>query len=196
MKQIQKIFKEHGEILKTSDAIKLGIHPETLRRLCRKGDIEQLGRGLYRWAKLSPLGHPDLVSVAMRVPKGAFCLISALFFHGITTQIPHEIYLAVSRNASIPRIDYPPVRIFRFSSTTFEEGIEHHKLDGVPIRVYSIEKTLADCFKYRNQIGLDVAIEALKSYRKKKRFQGDALVHFARICRVEKIMRPYLEALL
>jgi predicted transcriptional regulator of viral defense system len=132
----------------------------------------------------------------MRVPEGVLCLISALAFHEMTTQIPHEVYIAIKRNSRTPRVDYPPVRIFRFSGMAFTEGVEIHKIDGVSIYVYSPEKTLADCFKYRHKIGLDTAIESLKFYRERKRVRYDLLIHFAKICRVMKIMRPYLESMI
>jgi predicted transcriptional regulator of viral defense system len=151
---------------------------------------------MYRFADMPSLGNPDLATVAMKVTKGVICLISALSYHEMTTEIPHEIYLALPRGAEPPRLDYPPLRIFWFSGPAFEEGIERHDVDGRPMQVYSPEKTLVDCFKYRNKIGLDVVLEALKLYRQRKRFKADTLVYFARICRVEKVMRPYLEATL
>ncbi|MCX5903951.1 MAG: type IV toxin-antitoxin system AbiEi family antitoxin domain-containing protein [Proteobacteria bacterium] len=190
------VFHKRGGIVRTSEAMRAGIHPRTLYEMLGEGVIEKLSRGLYRLADLPPLGNPDLVSVSKRVPNGVICLISALSFHEITTQIPHEVHLAVSRNAQVPRIDYPPVRIFRFSGSSYSEGIEQTKVDDVSLRIYSPAKTLADCFKYRNKIGLDVAIEALKLYRGTKRFSVDEVMYFARACRVEKVMRPYLEAIL
>lgn len=160
------------------------------------GIVERLGRGLYRLATLPPLGNPDLVSVALKVASGVICLVSALAYHEITTQIPHEVYLALARGEKPPRLDHPPIRVFWFTGRAFTEGIETHEVDGTPLRVYSPEKTLADCFKYRNKIGLDTAIEALKLYRERKRVQVDDVMQFAGVCRVEKVMRPYLEALL
>jgi predicted transcriptional regulator of viral defense system len=189
-------FRKLGGIVKTSDAINAGIHPRTFYEMLSEGVIEKLSRGLYRLVELPPLGNPDLVSASMRVPTGVICLISALSFHEITTQIPHEIYLAVSRNSQVPQIDYPPVRIFRFSNSAYTEGIELQKVDGMPIRIYSPAKTVADCFKYRNKIGLDVAVEALKRYRETKLFSVDEMMYFARVCRVAKVVRPYLEAVL
>ena len=161
-----------------------------------RGLIARLARGMYRFADMPAMGNPDLTTVVMKIPKGVICLISALSYHEITNEIPHEIYLALPRGAEPPRLDYPPLRIFWFSGPAFEEGVEHHDVDGIPMKVYNPEKTLADCFKYRNKIGLDVVLEALKFYRQSKRFKSDELMHFARICRVEKIMRPYLEATL
>jgi predicted transcriptional regulator of viral defense system len=137
-----------------------------------------------------------LVAVARRAPKAVVCLISALAYHGLTTQIPHEVYLAVAREAEPPRIEYPPVRVFRVGPRAFNEGVETHQLDGVPVRIYSREKTLADCFKYRAAVGLDTAVEALRAYRERGRVDAEALLRAARACRVENVMRPYLEAIL
>lgn len=178
------------------EAVRLGVHPRTLYAMRDAGVLEQLGRGLYRLANLPPLGNPDLVAVGLRVPEGVLCLISALAVHEITTQIPHEVHLALKRGAEPPRLDHPPVRVFWFSGKAFTEGIETHELDGIEIRVYGAAKTVADCFKYRNKLGLDVALEALGLYLREKHGPPDDLVHFARVCRVEKVMRPYIEALL
>lgn len=192
----KKVFRDRGGVLKTGEALSAGIHPRTLYEMEKGGILERLARGLYRLADMPPLGNPDLVSVAIKVPNGVVCLISALAYHEITTQIPHEVYLSLRRGAEPPRMEYPPIRIFWFTGEAFTEGIGKYEMDGVQVRVYSPEKTIADCFKYRNKIGLDTAIEALKLYRERKRFMVDDLVRFARVCRVEKVMRPYLEALL
>jgi len=191
-----RVFRKHQGILRTKVALREGIHPRTLYAMRDAGLVEKLSLGVYRLADMPPLKSPDLVSVAMRVPEGVICLISALAFHEITTQIPHEVYLAISRKARLPNVDYPPVRAFRFTGEAFSEGIKTPKLDGIPIRIYTAEKTLADCFKYRNKIGLDVAIESLKLYRERKTIKTDKIIHFAKVCRVEKIMLPYLEAVL
>jgi predicted transcriptional regulator of viral defense system len=196
VQRAKELLLSQSGAFRTGEAIKAGIHSRTLCAMRDQGVVERLGRGMYRFAHLPPLGNPDLATVAMKVPKGVICLISALSYQEMTTEIPHEIYLALPRGAEAPRLDYPPLRIFWFSGPAFDEGIEQHDLDGIPMKVYSPEKTLADCFKYRNKIGLDVVLEALKLYRQRKRFWADTLVHFARICRVEKVMRPYLEAML
>ena len=197
IKVATQAFRKHGGMLRTTQAIRLGIQPRTLYAMRDTGSILQLGRGLYRLAELPPLSNPDLVSVALSAPKGVICLISALAFHEITTQIPHEVHLAVKQyKGRLPRIEHPPVRVFWFSGKAFHEGIETHILDGVPVNIYSPEKTVADCFKHRNKIGLDVAIEALRLCRQRKRSSVDKLMYFTKIDRVEKIMRPYLEAML
>jgi len=192
--QARSIFAAHGGTLRTREALVEGIHPRTLYRLRDAGEIEALARGVYRLTDMPPLTNPDLATVAKRVPKGAICLISALAFHELTTQIPHIVHLAVSRNTRPPRLKYPPIQVYRFSREAFEAGIEEHSIDDVDIRVYSAEKTLADCFKYRNKIGLDVAVEALRTYRNQRGSRLQQVLEYARICRVESVIRPYLEA--
>ena len=192
----KSLFRHHGGVLSTTETLRLGVHPRTLYGLRDARELEPLGRGLYRLSELSPLDNPDLVTVSLRVPAGVVCLVSALSFHDLTTEIPHQVYVALARGSERPRIPHPPVRFFWFGESTFEKGIQTHKVDGFPVRVYSAEKTLADCFKFRNKIGLDTVIEALKLYRERSRLRLDDLVKFARLCRVERIMRPYLEALL
>ncbi len=189
----RSIFRRHGGVLRTKEALRLGIHPETLYRMRDSGSLACLGRGLYRLSDLPPLGSPDLVTVAIKVPSCVICLISALAFHELTTEIPHEVYLALPRGMEPPRLDHPPLRIFWFS--VFEFGIEAHVLDGTQVRFYSPERTIADCFKYRNKIGLDTAREALKLYLERRKKNLDALLEAAEVCRVAKVMRPYLEAL-
>ncbi len=196
IKRASAILKSPTGAFRTGEAIKSGIHPRTIYAMRDQGVIERMGRGMYRFADMPSLGNPDLATVALKVPKGVICLISALSYHELTTEIPHEIYLALPRGSEPPRLDYPPLRIFWFSGPAFAEGIEQHDVDGIPVKVYNPEKTLADCFKYRNKIGLEVVLEALKFYRQRKRFQADSLMQYARICRVEKVMRPYLEATL
>jgi predicted transcriptional regulator of viral defense system len=193
----RRVFTEQGGMLRTSEAIRLGIHPRTLYALRDDGEIEHVGHGLYRLSTAPPLTSPDLVPIAIRIPRGVICLISALAHHGLTTQVPHAVDFALPSHAQVPRIDGAPLRVFWSSEPSFSAGIEVVMIDKVPVRVYSPEKTIADCFKYRNKIGLDVAIEALRTYRERTRkpdFQ--ALAKFARIDRVEKIMRPYMEAIL
>lgn len=191
----RRIFRKHGGILRAGQAIHSGIHPRVLYAMRDAGVIERLGRGLYRLAELPPFGDADLVTVSLRVPRGVVCLISALAYHELTSHVPHEIYLALERGRERPRIEYPPVRVFWFSPRMFREGVESHEIDGVWIRVYSPEKTLADCFKYRNKIGLDVALEALRRYQEGRNVNWDKVLNFARLCRVENVMRPYLEVL-
>ncbi len=190
------IFRRHGGLLRTAEVIHKGIHPRVLYAMRDAHILEPLSRGVYRLAGLPPLGNPDLVPVAVKAPHGVVCLISALALHEITTQIPREVHIAIGRGARYPRIEYPPIRVYRFSGKAYAEGIETRELDGVPVKVYSPEKTLADCFKYRNKIGLDTAMEALRLYRERKPVNVAELMRFAGICRVEKVMRSYLESIL
>jgi predicted transcriptional regulator of viral defense system len=191
----ETLFREHGGMLRASEAIALGIHPRTLYRLRDENRLVTVSRGLYRLANLPELSDPDFVSVATRIPHAVICLVSALAYHEITTEIPHEVSIALPRTVKRPQLDYPPLRVFWFSGGALTEGIEEHKIDGVNVRIYGPEKTVADCFKFRNKIGLDVAIEALKLCRERKGSTPRKLLHYARICRVERVMRPYLEAL-
>jgi predicted transcriptional regulator of viral defense system len=190
------VFKRHGGMLRTTHALRAGVHPSTLYAMRDSGMLEVLSRGVYRLADSSPLGNPDLVTVATRVPSGVICLISALAFHDLTTQIPHEVHVALPRGAEEPRLKHPPIKTYRFTGEAFTEGIEIHELDNVGVRIYSPEKTLADCFKFRNKIGLDTAVEAIRFYREQRSFKVDDLMRYASICRVKKIIRPYLEAIL
>lgn len=194
-RKAETIFRRHGGMLRTSRAIALGIHPRTLYALREAGRLLPVSRGLYRLADLPSLGNPDLATVAARIPQGVICLISALSFHGITTQIAHQIDVALPRGTKQPRLDYPPVRIFRFSLPALDTGITIHQVDAVPVRVYDAAKSVADCFKFRNRIGIDVAVEALKLYRERKKGDMRELLRYARTCRVERVMMPYLEAL-
>jgi predicted transcriptional regulator of viral defense system len=188
-------FRQHQGLLRTSQAIKLRIAPRTLYTLRDSGLVVQISRGLYRLADLPPLSQPDLVTVASRIPRGVICLISALDFHDLTTQIPHGVHVALPGDAERPRLEYPPLRLFWFSGQAYTTGVEVHDLGGVAVKIYSPEKTVADCFKYRNKIGLDVALEALRRCRASHGCDLARLQYFSRICRVDKLMRPYLEAL-
>jgi len=190
----EEIFRIHGGQLRMSEAIKYGISRYTLYKMRDQRLLEQVSRGIYRLVDLPPISRPDLVTVSLRFPKAVICLISALSYHEITTQIPHEVSVAVPRNTRMPYLDYPPIHAYKFSAEAFEAGIETHVIDGVNVRIYCVEKTLADCFKYRNKIGMDVVLEALKLYRSKKKYNLDKVLKYARICRVDKIMKYYLEA--
>ena len=188
-------FRKNGGVLRTSQALKLGIHPRTLYQLRDANRFAQISRGVYRLADLPEVTNPDLVAVATRVPEAIICLVSALSFHEITTEVPHEVYIALPPGSNKPRIDYPPLRDFRFSKETISVGVESHRIDSVTVKIFDPEKTVADCFKFRNKIGLDVALEALKLCRARRGFQLPKLLRYAKICRVERVMRPYLEAL-
>ncbi len=189
-----KIFRRCGGQLRMSEAIKQGISRYMLYSLRDKGVIEQISRGVYRLIELPPVSNPDLLTVALRCPNAVVCLISALSFHDITTQIPHEVSVAILRDSHPPSLEYPPLLIHRFTEQAYQAGIEEHRIDGVTVKVYSAEKTLADCFKFRNKIGMDVVLEALKLYKSRKKFDHKKILEYAKICRVDKIVRPYLEA--
>jgi len=187
------IISNHGGIVNTHTAIDLGIQPRTLYNLRDKGELTLISRGIYRITSLPKISNPDLTTVALRCPKAVLCLISALSFHEITTQIPHTIHIALQKGAEQPRIDYPPLTVYRFSNKSYQSGIDFHEIDNIPISVYSPEKTIIDCFKFRNKIGIDIFIEALKLYRQNTVFNLDALLKYAKICRVFSGIKPYLE---
>lgn len=192
----EDVFRRHGGTLNMSDALRHGVTRYTLYAMHDEARLIRLARGVYRLADMPALSNPDLVIVAQRIPKGVICLISALAFHELTTQIPHVVWVAVKRISRVPKIEWPPVRVLNFSKEAYSSGTETHELDGVPVTMYSREKTLADCFKYRRKIGRDVALEALKTYLQSGKIDIDALMKYARVCRVSNVIRPYLEAML
>lgn len=195
-KKALQLIKQSGGLIRTAEALRAGVHPRDLYALHESGDLERLSRGLFRVSSMKPLPYPDLSTVALRVPRCVVCLVSALAFHGMTTQVPHRVSISLPKGSTSPVMEFPPLTTHRFSPAIFEAGIETHPLNGVFLRVYSREKTLADCFRYRQRIGMDVVIEALRAYREAGRIAVPALLLYARTCRVEKTMRPYLEAML
>ncbi len=192
---VLKAIRDRGGQIRMAEAIKTGITRYTLYDLLNQGVLERVSRGVYRLADLPPFSDPDLATIALRAPRAVICLISALSFHDITTAIPHHVDIAIAKGAEAPRIDHPPIAVYRFSASAFESGIEEHMIDSVSVRVYSPEKTIADCFKFRNRLGIDVVLEALKLYKSRKSFKPDELLRHADICRVANVMRPYLEVL-
>ena len=189
-------FRKAGGVLRTSQALSLGIHPRVLYALRDEGLITRISRGLHCLADHQAMDQPDLVAASLRIPRGVVCLISALSFHGITTQVPHEVSVAILRTTNKPTVKYPPIRFYFYRSPYFEAGIEKHSIAGTSVRIYCPEKTVADCFRFRNRIGMDVTLEALRLCRERKRSSPAELLRYARICRVDKIMTPYLEATL
>jgi predicted transcriptional regulator of viral defense system len=173
----------------------MGISRQYLRKLRERGVVQRVGYGFYSLPDAQPTEHRSLVEACKRIPNGVVCLLSALQFYDLTTQSPFEIWLAIDRKAWRPRENSIPLRIVRFSGAALEAGVEEHKIEGVSVRVYNPAKTVADCFKYRNKIGLDVALEALREGWRERRFTMDELWRFSKICRVSNVMRPYLEAL-
>lgn len=187
-------FVRKGGILRPQDLQKKGLPSDYLWRLHKQGKLEKVGRGLYavQGAELSE--HQTVVQAALRVPHGVVCLLSALRFHDFTTQSTFEIWMAIDVKARAPKEEIIPLRIVRFSGKALTAGIETHTIEGAAVKVYNPAKTVADCFKYRNKIGLDVAIEALRDCWRKKLATSDELWRYAKVCRVARVMRPYLES--
>lgn len=189
------IFRAHDGLLRTGQAKRLGIDPKTISEMTDAGLLDKLGRGLYRLAELPRLDYPDLVQVSLRVPKAVICLISALAFHQLTTQVPHRVHIALPQSVHRPRLKTPPLAVVWLSEDSYAYAIEFHRLDGVDVPIYGKEKTVTDCFKFRNRIGLDVAIEALKDYVEQGGVDLQTLLDCARVDRVENVIEPYLEAI-
>lgn len=181
--------------LRPKDVRAAGVHPEYLRRLYERGVLQRSARGVYTLAEGAVTEHHDLVEAVRRVPNGVICLISALFFHGIGTQLPYQVWVAIDGKAWPPREGYPPIRLVRFSGRALTEGVDAHAIEGVPVRVTNPAKTITDCFKFRNKIGLDVALEALRDGWRERRVAMDELWKYAEVDRVATVMRPYLESL-
>ena len=192
--RVLELVRQAG-VLRPRDLDAEGIPREYLRRLLGEGLLDRTGRGLYVAIGSKPTLHHTLAEVCKRVPHGVVCLLSALQFHELTTQAPFEAWLAIGEKARLPKVDYPPMRVVRFSGQALEFGVQEHRVEGVVVRVYDPAKTIADCFKYRNKIGLDVALEALRDCWKKRRATMDELWAGAKVCRVANVMRPYLESL-
>src|SRR3984893_12337369 len=182
-------------ILQPQDFARLRIHPQQISRLVSRGELIRVGRGRYVLPQAQHSENLGLALVAAAVPRSVVCLLSALRFHGIGTQAPHEVWIAVAQGAARPRLDYPPVRVTLVSGSAFTFGVERHRVDGVPVRIYSSAETVADCFKFRNKIGLDVAIEALREALRAKRCTREELWAAGKECRVTTVIRPYLEAI-
>lgn len=172
-----------------------GISRAQLSRLVAAGKLERVARGLYALPGHQGTEYSALLTVAKRAPQAVFCLLTALQLHGLTTQLPFEVWIAIGNKEHPPRMDYPPLRTLRFSETSLAYGVEVRRVDGTALRVTTVAKTVADCFKFRNKIGLDVALEALREARRERKASADDLWRCARIDRVTNVMRPYLEAI-
>ena len=190
---LQLVRKNGG--LRASDLADAGVPRAVLTRMAASGQLERAARGLYRLPDSGSSEHEGLVTVASKVPQAVVCLLSALQFHGLTTQLPWQVWIAMPRGSHVPRLEYPPIRMVQFTGEAYTQGIETHERDGVKLHVYSVAKTVADCFKHRNKIGMDVALEALKDARAQGRASFDDLWRCAKVCRVSNVMRPYMEAL-
>ena len=191
---VLKLARKHP-LLRARDLAREGLPTIALTRLVSAGKLERVGRGIYSLPNQAVSENRSLAEVAIRVPRGVICLVSALRVHDIGTQAPHEIWLAIPHRMLSPRLDKPALRVIRMSGPSLTEGIDRLKVDGVEVSVFNAAKTIADCFKFRNKIGLDVALEALKNARAQRKASADDLWHFAKICRVANVMRPYLEAI-
>ena len=188
-------FKKAGGILTMSEAIKLGIHRRELYSLRDSGELEVVSRGLYRLVNMPDPSLPDFIPVAKKIPHGVICLISALAFHEITTQIPHFVYVALPGHAHKPSISHPPMRYFWYSQKLLSTGVHEHTIDGCTVMIFDVEKTLVDCVKFRNKIGMDVVLEALKMYWHSRKANLEKLFEYAKLFRVEKILKPIMETI-
>jgi predicted transcriptional regulator of viral defense system len=184
-----------GVLTRTHELERQGYSRPRIRALAEQGILEQVARGLYRVAERSPNEHFTMLAVVARVPHAVVCLLSALRFHEIGTQSPHEVWIAIDRKARKPRLEGLPVKVVRFSGQSLTSGVEIRKVGGRDVRITSVARTVADCFKYRNKIGLDVALEALREAWRAKRVTSDELWRNAQLCRVANVMSPYLESL-
>ncbi|WP_411880657.1 type IV toxin-antitoxin system AbiEi family antitoxin domain-containing protein [Polaromonas sp. YR568] len=192
--RILDLARQKG-MLRPGDLKGVGAARVMLTRMTASGQLEKVGRGLYRLPGANASEHETLTAVATKVPQAVFCLLTALQFHGLTTQLPRQVWIAMPRGSHVPRLDYPPVKMVQFTGEAYTEGVEVFERDQVSLRVYGVAKTVADCFKHRNKIGLDVALEALRDARSQKKASADDLWRFAKICRVANVMRPYLEVI-
>jgi predicted transcriptional regulator of viral defense system len=195
IKHAAEAFRQAGGTLRTREAAEQGVHYSTLYGMRDAGLVEQLSRGVYRLAELKGPSRYDVVAVAERVPDAVLCLVSALDFHEIGTQIPSGVSIAIGPKDRRPRLDYPPLRVYRMSGAALASGVEEHVVDGTTVRVFNPAKTVADCFKFRNKIGLDVALEALRETVRSRKATRDAIIKYAEIDRVSRVVRPYLEAM-
>jgi predicted transcriptional regulator of viral defense system len=193
--RVFKRLRKKG-ILRPKELKPLGVRQETLWRLYKRGKLERISRGVYGLPDRAVSEQHSLAQAAKRVPHGVACLLTALRFHNLTTQSPSEIWMAIDRKARLPKSSgHPPIRFYRFSGKALTRGVEQHVVDGVPVKVYGVAKTVVDCFKYRNKIGLDVALEALREAWRERRATSGELWRYAEVCRMANVMRPYLESL-
>jgi predicted transcriptional regulator of viral defense system len=189
-----ELAKQLGTI-RIKDLLERNIHPEFARRLVSKGLLVRSGRGLYVLADLEITEFHNFAIIGKRIPKGVICLTSALRFYDIGTQLPRKVWLALKGGSAQPRVSYPPVSIVRFSGPCYSEGIDEHEIEGVAVKIYNPAKSVADCFKFRNRIGLEAAIEAARECLREQKATSDEVYHYAKICRVWNVMKPYMEAL-
>ncbi len=189
-------FQSHGGIVRFSSIRKAGFHPDALKSLEKENKVEKIGRGLYRLTGDTLGSHPDYVIASLQSSKGVICLLSALYFYKATSEIPRFVDIAIPSGSRANKIKYPPVKFYRFSPGTWEAGIEEHETAEHRIKIYSLAKTVADCFKFRNKIGADVARDAIKVAVTEKGIKPKEIMHFAKICRVDRIIKPILETMI
>lgn len=182
-------------VMRLRDARARGIHPETIRRLVAAGHLTKVGRGMYALSEDNSTEHVDLARASARVPHGIVCLLSALNYHGLGTQLPHEVWMMIDRRAHRPRVDHPPMRFVLGSGASLTEGIDEVKIDGRPVRIFNPAKTVVDCFRYRRHVGLEAALEALREALRDRRCSPAEIGRYAKSCRVASVIRPYLEAM-
>lgn len=194
MANLPKAIRNRG-VFRLVEARAAGLHAEQVRRLTQQGELTRLGRGLYAPASFAPSEHHTLAEVAKRVPRGIVCLLTALRFHGIGTQHPREVWLAIDRRAGVPRLDVAPVRVVRVSGVALTAGVDEHDVEGVTVRVTSPARTVVDCFRFRNRLGVDIAVEALREYRRLRKGTVDELWRQADQLRMTRVMRPYWDAI-
>jgi predicted transcriptional regulator of viral defense system len=187
-------FLASGGILRTTEALALGVHPRTLYALRDDGTLEQLSRGVFRLVGGRPLSQPDLVSVALRCPDAVICLVSALAFHEATEEIPHVVHIALPRTRKAPRMSYPPIQAYRFSDEAYSLGVKTVAVDDIPLKVYDLPKTVVDCFRFRNTIGIDIAVSALQTAVRDKGVRPSDILQYARPLRMTKVLLPYLQS--
>jgi predicted transcriptional regulator of viral defense system len=191
---IHRLFHRHGT-LRSRELVARGVPRVQLSRWVAEGTLQRVARGVYALPDYAPNEHASLVEVARRAPQVVFCLLTALRFHELTTQAPFEVWIAIGNKDHLPRFEYPVLRVQRFSPASLHFGAEEHRVGSTVLRVTSVAKTVADCFKFRSKVGLDVALEALREALHGKRTTVDAIWAAARVCRVSRVMRPYLESL-
>jgi len=190
-----KLFQENDGVMRTSELLDAGIHRRTLYHMRDEGMVKAIQRGVYQLTESEPLSNPDLVIVAKKIPEARICLISALSIHEMTDEIPHKVHIALPRSSWQPELDYPPLKVYRFSETTINSGLQTRTIDGIEIKIFNPAKTIADCFKFRNQIGLDVAIEALKRGINEGKATYVNIFKYSEMCRVKNVIQPYIDAI-
>lgn len=194
--ELINFFKSHGGVVRFADILKAGFHPDLLIAIEKARKVEKIARGLYRITNYSPGSHPDFVIASLQAPKGVICLISALSFHEATSEIPRYVDIAIPQGTHANRIKYPPVKFYRFAPKTWKAGVEEHEIEGYKIMIYNLAKTIVDCFKFRNRIGVAIARDALKVAVTEKKIKPKEVMKYAKICRVSSIIKPILEAMI